>query len=205
MLAPPTTREQILLATRDLFLRHGLNGFSMRTVADRVGVSATALYRHFDDKEALLASLLGEAFGVFGSYLGRSLAGRTPLERFRRCGAEYIAFAVDHPHEYELMFLTNCSERGLETLQEEVEQRSRPTFEMLVDRVEECMAAGVFTRADSRPTALFAWATLHGLASLWLLGQLKESMDAAAFHAHAESTLDRIELSLSAPHRAKRR
>ena len=69
------TRQQILCEAREVFLENGLSGFSMRTVAQRVGVTATALYRHFDGKDALLASMLGEAFATVGSYLGRALAG----------------------------------------------------------------------------------------------------------------------------------
>ena len=89
------TRQQILSEAREVFLKEGLAGFSMRTVAERVGISATALYRHFDDKDALLASLLGEAFGTFGSYLGRALAGKSPLERLHLAGLAYVDFALD--------------------------------------------------------------------------------------------------------------
>ena len=190
------TRQQILIEARELFLEGGLTGFSMRTVAERVGVSATALYRHFDDKDALLASLLGEAFGTFGSYLGRALAGRTPLERLRLTGAAYLDFALEHPRDYELMFLTNCSELGFKKIFKETGDRSRGTFEFLVDRIEDCIKAGVFARRDARELALYAWSTVHGVASLWLFGQLRETMDEQAFRAHTELTLDLIEIAL---------
>src|SRR5688572_10230327 len=199
------TRQQILSEARELFLKKGLSGVSMRAVADQVGVSATALYRHFNDKDALVASLLGEAFGTFGSYLGRCLGGRTPLERFRICGQAYIEFALDHPRDYELMFLTNCQDLGLKQLRTEVDQRAQPTFEILVDRVRECMQAGVFVERDVRPTALFTWATLHGPISLWLLGQLKAAIDEPLLRQHLEQTLDYIELSLRAKQSAQRK
>ncbi len=190
---------------RELFLEEGLAGVSMRAVAERVGVSATALYRHFHDKDALLASLLSEAFTTFGSYLGRALGGRTPLERFRATGAAYVDFALDHPRDYELMFLTNCAELGFKRIRKEVDQRSKPTFEMLVDRVQECMDAGVFAKRDVRQASVYAWATLHGIVSLWLLGQLKEGMDMAALRQHVELTLDLIEVSLRPGKTASRR
>lgn len=199
------TRQQILSEARELFLKNGLSGVSMRAVADGVGVSATALYRHFNDKDALLASLLGEAFGTFGSYLGRCLGGSTPLERFRICGRAYVDFALDHPRDYELMFLTNCDDLGLEHVRAEVGKRSQPTFEILVDRVRECLEAGVFVRRDERQAALFAWATLHGPISLWMLGQLKEALDESALRQHMEMTLDYIELGLRSKQAAQRR
>ena len=199
------TRQQILREARELFLRGGLSGFSMRAVADRVGLSATALYRHFDDKDALLASVLGEAFSTFGAYLGRALGGRTPRERFRKIGLAYVDFALDHPRDYELMFMTNCQELGFERIRREVDQRSLPTFELLVDRVRECIEARVFRPGDERQLALYAWATLHGLVSLWQLGQLKGSLKLPAFRQHVELTLDLIERSLGAEVKKTRR
>ena len=174
----------------------------MRSVAEGVGVSATALYRHFNDKDALLASLLGEAFGTFGSYLGRCLGGRTPLQRFRMCGQAYVEFALDHPRDYELMFLTNCQDLGFKRLRTEVGKRSEPTFEILVDRVRECIEAGVFLKRDERQVALFAWATLHGPLSLWLLGQLKEAIDEPGLRQHMQLTLDLLELGLRSKEKA---
>jgi AcrR family transcriptional regulator len=190
------TRRQILEEAREVFLEEGLTGLSMRTVAERVGVSATALYRHFDDKDALLASMLGDAFATFGSYLGRALGGRTPLGRFRLTGEAYFDFALDHPRDYELMFLTNCSDLGFKRISKEIDERSRPTFEFLVERVEECLDSRLFVRRDSREIALYTWSTVHGTASLWLLGQLREAMDLTAFRAHTSLTLDFIERAL---------
>ncbi len=199
------TRQQIMSEARELFIAQGLTGVSMRAVADRVGVSATALYRHFHDKDALLASLLSEAFTIFGSYLGRALGERTPLQRFRGVGAAYVDFALDHPRDYELMFLTNCAELGFKRIRKEVNQRSQPTFEVLVDRVKECMEAGVFAKRDVRQASLYAWSTVHGIVSLWLLGQLKEGMDEAALRQQAELTLDLIVASLRPAKAASRR
>jgi len=176
----------------------------MRAVAERVGVSATALYRHFDDKDALIASLLAAAFSTFGGYLGRALGGKTPLERFRLTGEAYVDFALDHPRDYQLMFLTNCGELGFERISQETEQRSGATFEFLVERVEECVKRRVFARGDPRRIALYAWSTLHGIVSLWLLGQLKNTVDQRAFRVQASLTLDFIELSLCSAEKPRR-
>ncbi len=71
------TEHDILAAARDLYLTHGLTGFSMRKVADAVGISATAIYRHFDGREALILAVVDEGFRRFGTYLYRGLRGRT--------------------------------------------------------------------------------------------------------------------------------
>jgi AcrR family transcriptional regulator len=193
------TREQILTQARELFLAGGLNGFSMRQLAQRVGVTATALYRHFEDKDAVLASVLGEAFATFGSYLGRALGGRTPLERFRLMGEGYIDFALEHPRDYELMFLTNCSELGFKAIRRENDARSQGTFEFLVERVQECVSDGSFPDLPARQLALYAWSSMHGVVSLWLLGQVSDALDRKALRAQALFTLEQTLRALGAP------
>ena len=137
--------------------------------------------------------------------VGRALGGRTPLARFRLTGEAYFDFALDHPRDYELMFLTNCDDLGFTRISKEIDERSRPTFEFLVERVEECIEKRVFFRREPREVALYAWSTVHGTASLWLLGQLREMMSLAAFRAHITVTLDLIERALGAPHDAARK
>jgi AcrR family transcriptional regulator len=189
------TKERIFRASRDLLRQKGIVGFSMRGVAERVGVSATALYRHFADKDALLATLLDEGFSTFSSYLMRALAEKTPLERLRGAGYAYFDFARDHPRDYALMFMTPCQDLGLDHVSESARARMDATFVFLVDRVKECIEAGVCEPLDPMAIALNIWAEVHGLACLRLNGQLAE-MDGPAFRAAVEFMLDRIAASL---------
>jgi AcrR family transcriptional regulator len=190
------TRERILGEARDLFLEGGLEGFSMRGLAERVGISATAIYRHFEDKDALLATLIDSSFSTFSSYLGRALSGSTPRERFRRCCEAYFAFALDNPRAYRLMFLTDCRQLGLVHISREIDERARGTFLFLVDRIRECIDAGVFTAGDPTRIALWVWSQVHGLSSLWLLGQLDGKLELESFRRLASEGIDRIEISL---------
>ena len=199
------TRTRILSEARELFLQAGLGGFSMRALAERVGVSATALYRHFEDRDAILASLLDEAFRTFGGTLMQALAGETPFERLRLTGKAYFEFALAHPRDYELMFMTNCVDLGLMRMSEELEQRAQSTFVFLVDRVSECMEAGVLRRDEPRTVAVYIWTQVHGLASLWLVGQLSKDLDEAGFHQLCEFTLDQLELALCSREQPARR
>jgi len=194
------TRERILHESRELLREKGSAGFSMRGLAERVGVTPTALYRHFEDRDALLATLLDEGFSNFSSYLLRALSGKTPLERLRRSGIAYFDFALEHPRDYALMFMTPCADLGLQTVSESAKARMDGTFVFLVDRIKECIAAGVCIAYEPRALALHVWATVHGLASIRLNGQLAE-LDERAFREHVAFTLDRIEASL-APARA---
>lgn len=190
------TRDRILSEARDLFLERGLEGFSMRVLAERVGISAPAIYRHFEDKDALLATLIDASFSTFLAYLVRSLSGETPLARLHRAGEAYFSFALENPRAYRLMFLTDCRELGLVRISKEIEERARGTFLFLVDRIRECIDTGVFAPGDPRTVALWVWSQVHGLSSLWLLGQLEGKVDAATFRQMTRESLDRIELSL---------
>jgi AcrR family transcriptional regulator len=190
------TRERILGEARELFLDRGLEGFSMRVLAERVGISAPAIYRHFEDKDALLANLIDASFSAFAGYLARAHSGITPLDRFRRCGEAYFAFALENPRAYRLMFLTDCRELGLVRISREIDERARGTFLFLVDRIRECIDAGVFSEGDPTRIALWVWSQVHGLSSLWLLGQLEGKLDLDGFRQAATEGIERVEISL---------
>ena len=90
-------KQELAQAARDLLLSTGLSGLSMRKVARACGVSATAIYRHYQDKDELVAQAVLEGFRIFGSYLMDALEQKTPIRRFRVLGRRYFDFALDNP------------------------------------------------------------------------------------------------------------
>lgn len=168
------TRERLLATARDLLLDQGLAGFSMRKVAAACDLSATAIYRHFDDKDALISASVQEGFRIFASYLMDALEEDSPLGRMRKAGQRYFDFALEHPRDYALIFMTPCEELGLLKLDEEARREGSGTFQFLVDRVAECQAAGEFEPGDPREQAACVWASVHGLASLLVNGNVVE-------------------------------
>ena len=101
-----TRREEILQAAKELFLEQGYDSTTIRRIADRVGISAPALYLYFKDKEALMLALCDQTFGHLIEAVGeieRTVAD--PLERVRRFGEAYVRFGLTHPDEYRLVFL----------------------------------------------------------------------------------------------------
>jgi AcrR family transcriptional regulator len=165
------SRERVLTCACDLYLADGLDGFSMRRLANELGVTAPALYRHYPAKEALLKDVVGEAFKVFGAYLYRALEGSSPQERLRLTGEGYLAFALEHSRFYEVI---HASPRlvGLSDLPEDVSAQACGTKQFLVDRVRECMDARVLAQDDPEVVAAVIWAFSHGLVSLFLGGSL---------------------------------
>src|SRR5690606_17936636 len=111
-------KQELAQAARDQLLLAGLSGLSMRKVASACGVSATAIYRHYQDKDELVAQAVLEGFRIFGSYLMAALQHRTPIRRFRVLGRRYLDFALENPADYRLIFMTDCRELGMTHLDE---------------------------------------------------------------------------------------
>lgn len=160
-------QAKILSTALDLYLEEGLGGLSMRRVADKLGVSATALYRHFRNKQDLIFAMIGEAVKLFGGYLFTALSAASPQERFRLGGEAYLNFALEQPKYYEVMFMAP-QQLGAGPWPEELRSRSLATFQFLVDRVQECMDCGYLRKDDPQAVAMSVWAQVHGLVSIYL-------------------------------------
>lgn len=166
------TRQKLLEKARDLLISEGLEGLSMRKVARACDLSAPAIYRHFADKDHLLSAAVAEGAQLFSHFLLGALAEKAPLDRLKKLGQRYFDFALEHPKDYELLFVVNCRALGLERLDERAQAETGASFRILVDRVAECQAAGAFLPGPVEPIAVHIWASVHGFASLALSGHL---------------------------------
>ncbi len=162
-------RDRILSAACDLLVNGGLDGLSMRKLATRVGVTAPALYRHYESKESVLVDVVGEAFKVFAQYLYRALDGRTPVERFRLTGRSYLAFALEHPQYYALLHAAH-EIMGNEALPHEATDHASAAGQFMVDRVREGMECGMLKAGPPETVARTIWAHAHGLVSIYHRG-----------------------------------
>ncbi len=182
-------RENILRAARDLLLEGGEKAMSMRAVAARVGLSATAIYRHWRDKEALFHDVILESHKIFSVYLFASLEAPTPLERLRRGGEAYVRFALERRQDYQVMFMTPCPQDAPPP--EELARKATANYQLLVDRIQECADSGALRPGDANQAALTVWALCHGLVSLQLTGALGLTDEAflPLFHASCRNLL----------------
>jgi len=168
------TRQQLLEKARDILVAEGLEGLSMRKVASACDLSAPAIYRHFADKDHLLSAAVAEGARLFSHYLLGALTEPTPFSRLKKLGERYFDFALEHPKDYELLFVVNCRALGLERLDERAQAETSASFRILVDRVAECQAAGELRAGPLEPTAVYIWSSVHGFASLALSGHLSQ-------------------------------
>lgn len=178
-------RDQILARACDLYLRTGLDGFSMRKLAKELGVTAPALYRHYDGREAVLADVVREAYKAFTSYIYRALEAPTPLERLVRAADGYLDFALEHPRWYAIMF-SGPERLGVESLPDDIEAMGCAIHQFWIDRVSECMRAGILAEGDPLAVSLTLWAHAHGMVQLYHQGRL--ATDEQGFRALFEES-----------------
>lgn len=156
-------RAALLTAARALLDEGGVAAVSLREAARRAGVTPAACYRHFADKDALLTALAVQGFGEFAEALGQAFRGgqRTLAEM----GVAYVAFAVQRPGLFRLMFGPAVADRS----------RS-PELLQAIGAATQLFEGGLKSHAatgpDDRVAALRAWATVHGLATLAIDGML---------------------------------
>lgn len=159
-------KSRIVASARALYFERGPEAVTMRGVAERVGVTATALYRHFADKDAILREVMGEGSRLLGSHLFRALEAPTALDRLRATADAYLEFAASQPQAYRALF-----EPGAQEAEDGPVHRQRGAVRrFLRDRVREAMAAGVLLEGDPDGVSTTMWALLHGLASLQMAG-----------------------------------
>jgi AcrR family transcriptional regulator len=150
---------------------HGVETLTLRTVGERLGVSRTALYRHFSDKPALLAAVGREGFRLLRLTLtGAWEQHGRGREGFEAMGIAYVRFAVEHPSHYRVMFggfIESCAKDA--TFIEE----ATAAFHVLVDSLLEQQRAGLVRNDDPLLLARMIWSLVHGIAMLVIDGQLR--------------------------------
>lgn len=150
---------------------HGVDQLTLRGAGAKLGVSRTALYRHFSDKQALLAAVGREGFRMLRLALSdaweRNGKGR---KGFEAMGVTYVNFAVAHPSHYRVMFgsfIESCSKDP------DFVEEATAAFQVLVDSLVEQQKTGVVRRDDPILLARFIWSVVHGIAMLAIDGQLR--------------------------------
>jgi AcrR family transcriptional regulator len=172
-------RNALLEASLALVAQEGVERFSLREAARAVGVSPAAAYRHFEDKDALLAALAHDAFGRLAQGMERAIS-RVPGEPGSRAhavgvfvavGQAYVEFAVQHPSHFRVMFGPWCAHE--EKPSGPGTAGARDSYTILVNSLDALVASGAI-RAEARAGAeIVAWASVHGLASLIVEGTMK--------------------------------
>ena len=148
----------------------GVEGLTLREIGARVGVSRTALYRHFADKRALLTAVATEGFRTLREQLNSAWesGGRGDVA-FHAMGHAYVQFAVTNPSHYRVMFGGFVE---AEVHDPELATEADGAFQSLVGALIGLQRAGVMRVEDPALMATHVWALVHGIAMLGIDGQL---------------------------------
>jgi AcrR family transcriptional regulator len=156
-------REALLQAAIQLIAEVGPAGFTLREVARRAGVSHNAPYRHFADREELLAAVAVEGFRELDEAMLNAVKHqRSSVARLKRAGLAYVEFALRRPEHFTVMFDAAVSEHKTPDSVKVAEQ----AFGTLLGLVKSCQDEGRLPSGDVHQFALLAWSMVHGVAKL---------------------------------------
>jgi AcrR family transcriptional regulator len=184
--AVQSLRPHIVASALEVLHEHGLEGVTMRAVADRARVTAPALYWHFADKEALIREVGREASRAFKDRMLEANAAANSEARLRRSLEVFRSFAVTYPSYFHMLFV-----RPPTTKRGEIRDGSAsPTiFQLLVDRVGDCMRDGSLAKGDAPSVAMSLAALAQGLVVLHRPGRFASD---TAFAAFFDVSIDRM-------------
>jgi AcrR family transcriptional regulator len=161
-------RAALINAALSLIDQHGVKGFALSDAAQLAGVSVAAPYRHFKDKEALLAEIAEEGFVMFRDALAR--AARTHAEdkvkRLVEMGVAYVDFALQHRSHFKVMWEGGIAQANYPEMRETAHQ----AYLLLEEAVKDLHPRAHLSRQQALVRA--AWSLVHGYAMLTLEGEL---------------------------------
>lgn len=165
-------RRALLDEALSTIRREGVEGVTLREIGARVGVSRTALYRHFTDKSALISAVAAEGFRTLREQLAGAWESKNGgIGGFEAMGQAYVQFAVANPTHFRVMF-SRFIDR--EPADPQLATEGAGAFTALVHAVAELQRAGQLRADDTELMARHIWAVVHGVANLAIDGQLPE-------------------------------
>jgi AcrR family transcriptional regulator len=156
-------KEACVRAAHDVIAEHGIERLSLRDVARRLGVSHQAPYKHYPNRDHLLAEVIRRCFERFAADLDARAPHDDPESDLESLGKRYLAYAARHPLEYRLMFGTPWPEPAAHP---ELVRCAVHAFDVLRAALRRLHGDGAASRAKVDLDAMFIWSSLHGLATI---------------------------------------
>jgi AcrR family transcriptional regulator len=164
-------RRALIDAARLLVEREGRQALTLRAAARMAGVSQAAPYRHFPDKDALLAAVAEDGLRALAAWLREAAARHEdePLVRLQALGVAYVRFAVTNTAHFRVMFTAVAAEPDpYPSLSEAYDEVAG----LLLEAIVACQRGALVRDGKPRELALAAWSIVHGLADLAVGGQV---------------------------------
>jgi AcrR family transcriptional regulator len=162
-------REVLLQSAVRLIAEVGPTAFTLREIARQAGVSHNAPYRHFQDKDALLAAVAAQGYLELTDVMVQAAEQQfNPLDRLKHAGLAYVSFALRRPEHFTVMFDAPSSRQT----HPEATAAAERAFSVLVNLVKSCQEKKQLNSGDSLNFALLAWSMVHGIAKLAISNRL---------------------------------
>jgi len=167
--AAPTVAA-IVAAADTLLESGGPDAVTLRSVGAAAGVSRSAAYRHYEDKADLLRALAAKTLTELATSIRRAAEPGGRHSRLHRGCAAYLAYALEQPHHYQLIF----GNTAVEQPDQELESAADDGMLAIRELVEHAQGEGELGAGPPRELATVLWVLLHGLAQLQITGHLHE-------------------------------
>lgn len=173
-------KERIIEAARQVLLSEGYRNFSLRKIAREIDVSATSIYLHFENKDDLVHTLMEEAIERLNNQLERQEKSyEDPIEKLEALAHEYANFALKHPREYQVIYLTSSDE--MTRYPKDKFRKARKGYEIVTNVLQQGVESGLIAEDKPRMAAYTFWAQLHGVMSVVLSKRLDTRIEQQDF------------------------
>lgn len=171
-------RKAALKAARAAIEEAGVPSFTLREIADQIGVVHSALYRHFPSRADLLAAVAEEGFTTLLGDLNsvRLQGGHGSVDRLKRLCRAHLDFALGNGPLYKVMFGPEVVPFDVEGT--ELYATASAVMSIALEAVADCQLAGALGGSEPLGPGLVFWSSLHGLAMLAIDGRLEPKLDA---------------------------
>ena len=167
-------RAEILAAARSLFLKEGVDRVTIRAICARVGITSPSLYFHFRDKREIIIAICNETFGQLLERFREIRASELkPFDALRQMMETYVRFALSHPDEYRLLFMSRDLlllefSEGIESDEDAIRAGLLGPLVLreLAEHIGLCIKCGILRPGDPTILSELVWSCGHGLASL---------------------------------------
>lgn len=169
-----TTQTRIFAAARQLFDQGGVEVVSMRRIAEKVGITPMAIYKHYPDKDALLNALMLDGFAAWEARV-KALKDSEPLAWLEAMGESFLDFALDEPRRYEAAFLLKAS--AARRYPGDFEAGRSPVVSKMMAHVEAARARGLIANIPTIDITISFTALVQGLVDMYRAGRFSDETD----------------------------
>lgn len=173
-------KEQIIEAARNVLLSEGYRNFSLRKIARKIGMSATSIYLHFENKDDLVHTLMEQSIERLNNQLQQAASeADSPIAKLEALAYEYVRFALKYQREYQIIYLISSDE--MTRYPKEKFRKARKGYEIVSNVLQEGVNAELIAEEKPRMAAYTFWAQLHGVMSVVLSKRLDTRIDQQEF------------------------